>query len=110
MRTPDPVKQGPPVSLVSKGNIDLSKRKPVAVGDGMYATIRSISIPVSDANPKGDQVVIPTVHPSGKIMTNSEAIAEYLHTGSHLGITKSISDANKYAQWLHLQEAKRINK
>ena len=110
MKKNDSGKPGSPVRLVAKGNIDLSNRKPVSMGAGMYATIRSISIPISDANPHGHQVVIPTVHYSGKIMTDKGAIAEYLHTGKHLGIAKNVSDAEKYAQWLHLQEAKRINK
>ena len=103
-------KEPSPVELVAKGNIDLSKRKPVPMKNGEYATIRSISIPVSDQDPKGHQVIIPTVHPSGKLLTDQEAIVEYLHTGAHLGIAKNIRDAEKYAQWLHLQEAKRIKK
>lgn len=110
MREKVPGKPQPPVQLVEPGNIDLSKRKPVSLPNGSYATIRSISIPVADQNPKGDQVVIPTVHPSGRLMTDQEAIVEYIHTGNHLGIAKNIPDAIKYAKWLHEQEAKRINK
>lgn len=103
-------KQQLPVQLISAGNIDLSKRKPVQLPNGSYATIRSISIPVSDQNPQGHQVIIPTVHPSGRLMTDQEAIVEYVHTGYHLGIAKNVSDAIKYAKWLHRQEAKRIKK
>ena len=105
-----PKPPSPPVTLVTAGNIDLSKRKPVSVGNGMYATVRSISIPVNDQDPKGKQVVIPTVSPDGKLLSDHEAIMEYVRSGKHLGIAKNIPDAEKFARWLHLQEAKRIGK
>jgi hypothetical protein len=108
-KPPEP-NAGPPVTLVSAGNIDLSKRKPVKLQDGMFATIRSISIPVSDSRPNGNQVVIPTISPTGKVLSDQEAIVEYVKTGRHLGIAKNIPDAIKFAKWLHLQEAKRIGK
>lgn len=103
-------KRAAPVQLVAPGNIDLTKRKPVLLNNGQYATIRSISIPVSDQNPTGHQVIIPTISMAGKPLTEQEAIVEYVHTGKHLGIAKNIADAVTFARWLHRQEAKRIGK
>ncbi len=111
MKKPSP----PQYSPVAKGNIDLSKRKPVKVGRDEIATIRSISIPVDDRKPAGRQVIIPTIGPKGEKWSDSKAIKEYLKPvseggGLHLGIAQNVSEAKKLAQRLHVFEDVRISK
>ncbi len=109
-------KPGPPQnSSVVKGNINLSKRKPVKVGPNKIATIRSMSIPVDDRKPAGRQVIIPTIGPNGEKWSNRKAVKEYLKPvseggGRHLGIAQNIPQAKKLAQRLHVFEDVRTSK
>jgi len=109
-------KPGPPQnSPVAKGNIDLSKRKPVKVRPDEIATIRSISIPMDDNKPAGRQVIIPTIGPNGEKWSDRKAIKEYLKPvseggGRHLGVAQNVSEAEKLAQRLHIFEDVRTSK
>lgn len=80
------------------GNIDLYNR-PIVPADGGYATVRSITVD----DPRGF-VVLPTVHPAGRIMSDAEAMDHYDRTGQHLGIFPTLDKADTYAQRLHLQQ------
>lgn len=86
--------------LVEKGNIDLTKRPVVKNPDGSISTVRSMSV-----NFDGQEVLIPTVSPKGTIMTDKEAIQEFLKTGKHLGKFETPEAASKYAEELHNQQA-----
>ena len=109
-------KPGPPQnSPVVKGNIDLSKRKPVKVGPDEIATIRSISIPVDERNPAGRQVIIPTIGPKGEKWSDRKAVKEFLKPvseggGRHLGVAQNVAEAEKLAQRLHVFEDVRTSK
>ena len=96
---------GNPTGLVEKGNIDLSTRPTVKNKDGSISTVRSMSI-----NVDGNEVLIPTVSDTGKIMTDKEAIDTYMRTGRHLGKFNSVAAANKYAEALHRQQEKMYTK
>ncbi|MFH7813403.1 hypothetical protein ACH0C8_15950, partial [Acetobacter lovaniensis] len=52
------------------------------------------------------EVLVPTVSDDGRIMSDSQAIAQYQRTGRHLGIFRNPADATKYAGWLHQQQEK----
>ena len=94
---------------LEKGNIDLSKRKPVKLPDGSTATIRSMS-----GNVDGKEVLIPTIGPNGENWdpdTKEGARAAWDHynkTGQHLGKFNTPEEADSYAEWLHNSEAVRI--
>ena len=80
----------------SLGNIDLFNRPRVQNGDGSHSTVRSISF-----EEDGQEILIPTVSPDGRILSNTDAIDLYHKTGEHLGKFASVEEANAFAQQLH---------
>lgn len=88
--------------LITAGNIDLAKRPVVNLPDGSIATVRSMSF----ENSKGQEVLVPTVSPDGRILTNHEAMDLYRRTGKHLGIFDNPEDADAYAEALHQAQDK----
>lgn len=86
--------------MINQGNIDLNHRPVVHNKDGSISTVRSISIGVD-----GQEVLIPTVV-GNRVVSNEEAIKHYQETGENLGSFSSIDSANKYAEQLHLEQAK----
>ena len=56
-----------------------------------------------------NEILIPTVSDSGRIMSNDEAIDNYYQTGKYLGKFNSIDEANSYAEQLHKQQDKYYN-
>lgn len=89
------------MAQLEPGNIDLFNRPKVKNPDGSISTVRSMS-----TNIDGQEVLIPTVHPQGRIMSQQEAIDHYLKTGEHLGKFSTPEEATAYAQQLHQQQEK----
>ncbi|MGR9413175.1 lytic transglycosylase domain-containing protein [Rhizobium leguminosarum] len=87
--------------LVSPGNIDLAKRPTVKNEDGSISTVRSMSF-----NEDGKEILVPTVSPDGRIMTDEEAIDLYHQTGQNLGVFADAGSADAYASALHDAQAK----
>jgi hypothetical protein len=81
---------------IEPGNIDLANRPQVKLPDGSIATVRSASF-----NFGGKKVLLPTVSPDGKLLTNDEAVELYKQTGQHLGIFNNTKDATTYGNNLH---------
>lgn len=88
-------------SMVAPGNINLNNRPIVKNPDGSISTVRSISV-----SGGGKIFLIPTVSDDGKIMSNADAIRQFLTTGRHLGEFSSEESAKSYADALHEQQAK----
>ena len=89
---------------VEQGNIDLANRTAQYKNkDGSISTIRSITI-----TEDGMSVLIPTIGPNGKLLSNTQAIALYRKSGQHLGKFAQGVNAEPYAVWLHNQEAQRL--
>lgn len=89
-----------PRGLLEKGNIDIHNRPVVKNSDGSISTVRSMS-----TNIDGREVLIPTVSDDGRIMSDDEAIYNFMRTGKHLGMFDNPDDATAYAESLHNQQA-----
>lgn len=89
-----------PRGLLEKGNIDIHNRPVVKNADGSISTVRSMS-----TNIDGREVLIPTVSDDGRIMSDDEAIDNFMRTGKHLGMFDNPDDATAYAESLHNQQA-----
>jgi len=87
--------------LLEPGNIDLTKRPIVQNSDGSVSTVRSMSF-----EEDGAEILIPTVSPTGQVLSDEDAIALYHKTGQFLGKFGSVEAANAYAEQLHQQQAK----
>lgn len=85
-----------PKGMIEAGNIDLKARPVVKNADGSISTVRSIGV-----NMDGKEVLIPTVSPDGKILTDKQAIDLYRKTGKHLGKFSDPAASDRYAQQLH---------
>lgn len=88
-----------PAGQIAGGNIDLAARPVVKNGDGTISTVRSMSF-----NEDGKEILVPTVSPDGRIMSDDEAIDRYRKTGENLGVFDSPDDATRYAESLHDQQ------
>ena len=91
--------------LIEPGNIDLARRPRVKNADGSTSTVRSMSV-----NFDGQEVLIPTVTDDGRIADDNEAIDLYLRTGKHLGKFDTPEAATRYAETLHDEQAKLLEK
>jgi len=92
-----------PKGMVEQGNIDLTNRPVVKNADGSVSTVRSISVEID-----GLEILIPTVSDDGRIMSNDEAVQQYLRTGRHLGKFSSVKAANRYAVQIHKEQERLV--
>lgn len=85
--------------MLEPGNIDMSHRPKVKNKDGSTSTVLSMSFWMD-----GKEVLVPKISELGKVMTDREAIEEYLKTGKNLGTFKDAKSATEFAKKLHLKE------
>jgi hypothetical protein len=90
--------------MTETGNIDLNNRPRVKNPDDSISTVRSMGV-----NIDGQEVLIPTVSDDGRVMSDDEAIQQYMKTGKHLGKFKTIEASNAYAKQLHNDQEKLLN-
>ncbi|TGR84267.1 hypothetical protein EN866_33365 [Mesorhizobium sp. M2D.F.Ca.ET.223.01.1.1] len=98
---PGPAPTGTPAGQVEPGNIDLAKRPIVKNADGTISTVRSMSF-----EEDGKEILVPTVSPDGKILSDQQAIDLYHKTGQKLGVFDTPEHADAYAQALHEAQAR----
>lgn len=85
-----------PPALIEPGNIDLFAQPSVPNPAGGRSTVNSFSV-----NFDGREYLLPTVTPDGRLLSEEEAIREFLRTGRHLGVFATPTDADAYARQLH---------
>lgn len=102
--TPEQARQQSSGTRLMEGNIDLSKRKPIQNSDGSVSTLESMSI----GTDKGE-VLIPSISPDGRRMSEEEAIQHYEQTGQNLGTFDSPQSATSYAEQLSKDMGGRYN-
>lgn len=91
--------------LLVPGNIDIGKRPIVRNKDGSISTVRSMSFETL-----AGEVLVPTVSEDGRIMSDDEAVKQFMRSGRHLGIFSTPNAATAYAKSLHEQQAKQYGK
>lgn len=95
-----PAPSGTPLGLSEAGNIDLAARPVVRNANGTVSTVRSMSF-----EENGQEILVPTVSPAGRILSDDEAIDLYHQTGQHLGKFDNPDHATAYAESLHEAQA-----
>ena len=95
--------------MIVAGNIDLYNRPVVKTKDGAIETVKSMSFTPEEGKYKGKEVLIPTISPDGKEMSENEAIEYYYKTGQHLGIFENPESATTYAIILHNDQDRYYN-
>jgi hypothetical protein len=94
------VLSGPNPGLRKDGNIDLYARPLVPDPQGGFATVLSMSF-----GRDVGEILVPTVV-RNRIVSDQAAMREYDRTGKHLGIFDGWRHADRYAERLHLQQAR----
>ena len=92
---------GPFPGMIAQGNIDLAHRPVVQNPDGSISTVRSMSFGTDNG-----EVLVPTVSPDGRIMSDDEAMQLYGNTGQTLGVFDTPEHADMYAKALHQAQAR----
>jgi hypothetical protein len=82
-----------------RGNIDLHSRPVVTMPNGEIATVRSMTF-----EEDGKFILVPSISPDGKVLTEKEAWQLYKETGQYLGKFDSEEAADKYAEELHNEQ------
>lgn len=90
----------PPYGMLSAGNIDPAKRPVVRNPDGSISTVRTISVGFDNG-----EVLIPTVSPDGRVLSDDEAIKLYEQSGQNFGTFRSPDAATMFARQLHEGQA-----
>lgn len=91
--------------MLEPGNINLDTRVRVQNADGTTSTLKSISV-----NIDGKEVLIPTLSPSGKQLSDEDAITLYEYTGDHLGIFDTAANATAFAKKLSKMQGGEVAK
>lgn len=78
------------------GTLDLSRRPYVKNDDGSTSTVRSMGV-----NIDGKEVLIPTVSPDGRIMSDDEAVEHYLRSGQHMGVYPNAEASSAAGEAIH---------
>jgi hypothetical protein len=95
--------QSAPAGMVEQGNITNLYDRPVLKNpDGSVSTTSSMSF-----SEDGREILIPTVV-NGKRLTAKQAIEHYHKTGEHLGKFATPEEADRYAENLHNEQARRM--
>jgi hypothetical protein len=85
------------------GTLDPASQPTVRNADGTVSTVRTIGIEVD-----GKHVLIPTVSPDGKVLSDEQAIELFRSSGKHLGVFNSREESDAAGRALSQQEARRV--
>jgi hypothetical protein len=85
--------------VVQPGNINLSQRPMIRNEDGSVSTVASMGV-----NFDGREMLIPMATERG-LLSEDDAIRQYMATGQHLGQFASPEASTRYAKWLSSDQA-----
>lgn len=103
---------GPQPGMIRAGNIDILKRMLLHVPNphGGFSSVYSSSNAAPAGYPNaGREVLVPgVIHRQGRwqVVSPQQAWKYYLATGKNLGVFRNPAAANRYAELLHLQQAR----
>ena len=86
--------------LLEPGTLDLNNRPSVPNPAGGESSVYSMSVGID-----GREYLIPRVSEDGRLLSEDDAVKEFYKTRNHLGAFDSPSNATKYAEALHQQQA-----
>ena len=88
--------RAPVAGMQEPGNVDLFKQPAVQNADGSISTVDSLSV-----NIDGKEVLLPTVTPDGRHLSQEAALEEFKKTGRHMGKFDSPEAATAFAKQVH---------
>lgn len=82
------------------GNLDLSRRAFAHNPDGSDSTVRSMGIGIEEGG-VNYEVLIPTVDPYGRVMSDEKARKRFKDTGENLGYYGTVDESNEAGKRIH---------
>lgn len=103
-RFPNAAQRSQIPGLLTLGTVDVKNRPVVRNPDGSISTLSSMSF-----NEDGREILVPTIAPDGRRLSDDEAIDLYHQSGQHLGIFDTPESATRYAEGLSRQQGERFS-
>lgn len=92
-----------PAGQISSGNINLLNRPLVGNDDGSISSLSSLSF-----GRDNQEILVPTISPQGRRLSDDEAIDRFDQTGENLGIFSDVPSATRFAEDLSVFQGQQL--